>query len=313
MTNKNSNVLTTLLIVFIGISSLLLRPENLYSNTNLCSDISSFHSSTITSNSIMYEWTGTTTVWSMNLIVSVNGSTAFSGPVTGNSHVVGLTTPLADGDVVESELIYTDASGLTCSLEERIIVATSQVVLGLQESCSVYCGGVNFCEDNIPEDLPEKVEEYIFKSGDLCDCSAKTGQDRYRCVETLMKGSRSRVVIYCPSFSMFSCPYDLPYTLIVSAGAGSSPPPPPFRLNMHSEPLFSVYPNPFKSNVTVDLSGLELAQEEIIIRDIYGKELHRQFVTQEVLEINLEHLPNGVYWVSLSSNESEMYKLIKVK
>ncbi len=303
----------TMLFLFIGLSSFILRSEAPNKTNPACVVINSFHSSTITSNSITYEWTGATSSWSMTLNVSVNGSSSSSGPVTGNSQTVSFTSPLVDGDVVTSELIYTDPSGLMCSLFEQVIIATSQVVLGLQESCSVYCGGVNFCEGNIPKGLPNGIERYIFKPVDLCDCNAKVGQDRFRCVQGLMKGKHSKAVLYCPSFSMFSCPYDLPYKLIVSSGPDDGPiiPPPNFRLSTKSYLMPNVYPNPFKSNVTLDLRDLPIAKGDLAIWDIYGKKVYNQSLSQDLLEINLEHLPNGIYWVTLDSNSSYMYKLVK--
>jgi len=305
----NSNSLRPLLIVFIGISSLLLRPESMYSQTIGCIEIDSFRYTNLTTNSITYEWTGNTSGLSMNLAVKVNGTQVFSGAVTGNSHVVTFSTPLVNGDTVEGELEYYNSMGIMCSLDHGvIIVATTQPILDLGEACPITCFGVNFCENGKITEKIAAIEEYIFDPNDICNCSKIRGSEQIRCVEALMNGSNSREAIDCQASLGSSCSNENPEELIVSVGNSNS-----YRLQSNSEPIFNVYPNPFKSNVTIDLHNQPLVKGDIEIRDIYGKFVYRQPVAQNVVEINLELLPNGVYWISLSTNSSNVYKLTKVK
>lgn len=316
MNNTVNTKPSILLIVFLTTFSLLFRPEVLYSQYSDCHDISSFQSTNITPDSIKYEWQGNTTSWSMSLLVTINGTIAFSAPVTGNSQTVIFTNPIVAGDVIDSELDYSHPIGVICSLSEKVIVATSQIIFKVADACNAVCA-VNFCKKNNPNGLPKGVEKYLFNSAALCNCNSKFGEDRITCIKALMKGSSRRVFVNCPYTITNSCSSNSPYELIVSDPGIVEPSPQdpslPFGFKTTSELLFNVYPNPFKSNFTIDLRSQTKVKGNVIIRDIYGKTVYHQPISRDKLDINLDHLPNGVYWVSLSSNGSNVYKIIKMK
>ncbi len=321
MTNKlNFSVSPALFIIFLGIGSLFFRPEVMYSNPSPCVQIISFQSAYVTSNNIVYEWMGSTSGLSMDLTVTVNGGQVFAGGVTGNTYSLSLANNLVDGDVVASEFDVSCASGGNSIFSESFIVATSQVVLDLTAPCTTNCHWVNFCDGNNDEYIPDGVENYMLKAGDLCACSKKIGGARYDCIEGLMKGYQLRRNIECSSFfNGNSCAYEQPKELIVSSGktggGGNAPSGilTGFRLNNSTGPGFTVYPNPLKSTLTVVLPAQSTSTGDLEIRDIYGKIVHRQSMSQNLPEINLDYLPDGVYWVSLSSNRSYLQKIIKIR
>ena len=83
----------------------------------------------------------------------------------------------------------------------------------------------------------------------------------------------------------------------------------------NSKGLFSVYPNPSSSKISINLDS-NWQQGEIHLYDIAGKELKR-FDISEVnkFEIDVSDIPNGVYFlfIRLVNGESVVRKVLIIK
>jgi len=78
---------------------------------------------------------------------------------------------------------------------------------------------------------------------------------------------------------------------------------------------FKVFPNPADNKVQVELDAISLKQRcEITLTDISGKEHYRKIVVTETTIIPLEHLADGVYFVSLfRGTEKKVVKIVKTR
>jgi len=64
-----------------------------------------------------------------------------------------------------------------------------------------------------------------------------------------------------------------------------------------------LYPNPNKGVVKIDVTDNEII--ELILVDIQGKELmHKSVIKQENVQLDLQHLPNGIYYLKLVKRDS---------
>ena len=83
-------------------------------------------------------------------------------------------------------------------------------------------------------------------------------------------------------------------------------------------PLLSCYPNPFNSSVNVSFTLLKPSSCRLIVCDIMGRSLLEEVFFSGAGDINrnidLNHLPSGVYYVSLliTGNSHTVYKICKV-
>jgi Leucine-rich repeat (LRR) protein len=71
--------------------------------------------------------------------------------------------------------------------------------------------------------------------------------------------------------------------------------------NFISNAIISVYPNPAKNSVNIDLSGLDKATVEV--SDINGRQLFTQKLNATSNTVNIENLAAGIYAFKISSNQ----------
>ncbi len=83
-------------------------------------------------------------------------------------------------------------------------------------------------------------------------------------------------------------------------------------------PNFLLYPNPVKDLLYVDILGMDTKEGlSVTVRDIIGKELvNRQYNTQELssgkLVLDMNHLPSGVYSISLRTDRAQVAKKLTI-
>lgn len=79
---------------------------------------------------------------------------------------------------------------------------------------------------------------------------------------------------------------------------------------------FSVYPNPAKNQISVDFSSTNNKSSNLIISDILGKTLKEFSVNSSNginrLEINLNNLNDGIYFVNFSNNDIKSTKKLVI-
>lgn len=77
----------------------------------------------------------------------------------------------------------------------------------------------------------------------------------------------------------------------------------------------SVYPNPTKGNVKVDIKGLQAQNVQISVLDVTGRVIMTEKATVNTnanIELNTQNLSNGIYFISLQSNgQKAIAKFIK--
>jgi hypothetical protein len=75
------------------------------------------------------------------------------------------------------------------------------------------------------------------------------------------------------------------------------------RIGSSEKPVtsFSIYPNPTTNYVNINLSELEKAELEI--HNVLGKKVVKQQVYGGANRLELDHLPAGVYFCKLYSNQ----------
>ena len=72
-----------------------------------------------------------------------------------------------------------------------------------------------------------------------------------------------------------------------------------------------IYPNPASHTVTLSLSSAQ-DDAEWSLSDLSGKLLMSGVITSTLTEVNIEHLPNGVYFVRVSGSFGSMHHKLLV-
>jgi len=77
---------------------------------------------------------------------------------------------------------------------------------------------------------------------------------------------------------------------------------------------FLIYPNPAKNNIQLDFTNLSTDFNELTIQDISGKSvLNKKINTNDKkLSLDLNDLPNGIYTISILSNNQVLHKKLTV-
>jgi hypothetical protein len=66
-----------------------------------------------------------------------------------------------------------------------------------------------------------------------------------------------------------------------------------------------IYPNPAKDNITIEL-GSELKSEHVLIFDYLGNVVLTKNVTSPKVNIDIQHLAKGIYFVTTSGGNSKL-------
>jgi hypothetical protein len=75
--------------------------------------------------------------------------------------------------------------------------------------------------------------------------------------------------------------------------------------------IFSVFPNPIKNKITIEILPIE-KESILIICNINGQELIRQNLTQTETQLDINNLTSGIYFVKLITDKTvEVRKIIK--
>lgn len=310
---RRPQIVKTLLILLLGWSFSLSTPSTAFAQTFVCSQVSSFQSASVTSNSVQYFWIGATASLAGDLTVNVNGNNAFSGQVIGNTTVINLSQPLVDGNIVEATLSYTCENGSSTVLNDVFtyrIVATSQPVLR-SVNCNVSCQKLQFCKPAIEELKLTKIqgiESILFDKVELCTCLNNDDMGGKptvidcvkKIIDDLIKNPIKRESADpCHGIGSSECEDTSIYTNTIEL--------PDLNHNIYA------YPNPFRTYINVEISDQKHTKGTFLLRDINGKIVHRQTLRNTGMQqINLSHIPNGVYWIQLTSQPSYLQKVVKV-
>lgn len=85
------------------------------------------------------------------------------------------------------------------------------------------------------------------------------------------------------------------------------------RENQYTGISFNLFPNPFKSQIQFNISGLSQNQKlNIVIYDILGKEVYLNKELESINILNLAMLANGVYLVEIII-DSEVFKIYRIE
>ena len=74
----------------------------------------------------------------------------------------------------------------------------------------------------------------------------------------------------------------------------------------------TIYPNPFKNTIRLDVNSLHQAELEGIIYDIMGKVVFQTRLTGSSSTFNLPHLPSGIYFLKIYSTDNEVFLIEKL-
>jgi hypothetical protein len=85
--------------------------------------------------------------------------------------------------------------------------------------------------------------------------------------------------------------------------------------NIFPAKTISIYPNPTRNFVTVDISGLPSRNAVISVIDLLGNELRKVYPTNADLtpHVNLSDLSDGIYFVKVKSDSGEFMQRIVLK
>ncbi|NVO04285.1 MAG: SBBP repeat-containing protein [Bacteroidetes bacterium] len=94
--------------------------------------------------------------------------------------------------------------------------------------------------------------------------------------------------------------YDLNSTAIVTVKYSSNVGIQEFSEN--SDNILNIYPNPFETNLTIEVQN-ELKNAELIIYDLFGKEIYKMnCINQQTINIKRNNLADGIYFFRLIEN-----------
>ena len=74
---------------------------------------------------------------------------------------------------------------------------------------------------------------------------------------------------------------------------------------------FTIYPNPTTSRIRIK-SSTNLIRENIIILTSTGVEVLSDVIKGEGAEINLEGLPDGMYFISIGDEIKQHFRVLKI-
>ena len=72
-----------------------------------------------------------------------------------------------------------------------------------------------------------------------------------------------------------------------------------------------IYPNPAKNVVSVEVPEKEIATKVQLLNAI-GQTVAEQVPTSDLTKLNIENLPNGIYFIKISNANSSITKKITV-
>lgn len=88
-------------------------------------------------------------------------------------------------------------------------------------------------------------------------------------------------------------------------------------VNFNNENTISLYPNPAKDYIIVDLGVAETKVQSIIITDVLGKEIMTKPVSAATVNINLSNFSQGIYFIKLLDKNNTLlegsYKFTKTR
>ncbi len=71
-----------------------------------------------------------------------------------------------------------------------------------------------------------------------------------------------------------------------------------------------VLPNPFSSNLNVEVLKSKTGSNHVLVQDVYGRTIHESFEKNSVFKIETESMPSGVYLIRVG--DSGFRKIIKI-
>jgi len=74
---------------------------------------------------------------------------------------------------------------------------------------------------------------------------------------------------------------------------------------------FTIYPNPIKSTIRIKATN-SLIRENVTIYTSEGVEVLSDVIKGEDTEINLEGLPDGMYFISIGDEFKQHFKVLKI-
>lgn len=84
------------------------------------------------------------------------------------------------------------------------------------------------------------------------------------------------------------------------------------NVNADHKLLIMAYPNPTNSTITIDLNGLQSNRGTITLTDITGKALYVTNATTASLNIDMNHMPAGIYMIKYSNkDQNQVLKVTK--
>lgn len=77
--------------------------------------------------------------------------------------------------------------------------------------------------------------------------------------------------------------------------------------------LMTIYPNPTTSMLNLKINNFNFINLEYILTDMAGKQLQSQKITEIESQIQLENLPQSIYFLNISDNKKQLktFKIIK--
>jgi len=85
--------------------------------------------------------------------------------------------------------------------------------------------------------------------------------------------------------------------------------------SIDNENFISIYPNPFKDQVTIKLNATQFSKCELIIYNVLGAEINNTLLNSQTTTLETSNLPSGIYFYKVISNNKiiQTGKLISQK
>ena len=176
-------------------------------------------------------------------------------------------------------------------------------------------GDADCGDDHVADTPPQSAADYGCPSGTIISCNNAPYGNMYSnfmdftndaCMNLFTNGQRCRMQ------SLFQ-PGGARYPLLSSTALTATPLPSPVNKQTENVNTVSVYPNPARDVITLQINEQILAASSLEIYNQVGQKMMSTIISQPTFQLNVSTLSKGIYYIKINDGQNRtMSKLLKL-